>query len=137
MGGKRQVCNSAERKGPESRNRGESPVAGRRKFCKITDVSTTAEPQVTPDTGKKDRPEADLDPGYLVICWDDPVNLMDYVTHVFQKVFGWPRAKAEKHMMEVHTQGRSVLVRAPLERAEHYVHQLQRHALHASLEREP
>lgn len=76
-----------------------------------------------------------LEPGYLVICWDDPVNLMDYVTHVFQQVFGWPLEKAEHHMLQVHTQGKSLLVRTSLEKAEHYVHQLHRYGLHATLER--
>ena len=41
-------------------------------------------------TGSKD----DLEPGWLVICWNDPINLMAYVTHVFQAVFGWNRQKA-------------------------------------------
>lgn len=85
----------------------------------------------------EERTREDLDRGWLVVCWNDPVNLMRYVTHVFQKVFGWPREKAERHMMEVHEKGRSVLVRDVFERAECYVHELQRHRLHASLEREP
>jgi ATP-dependent Clp protease adaptor protein ClpS len=77
-----------------------------------------------------------LEPGYLVICWNDPVNLMDYVTHVFQVVFGWTKSKAEYHMLQVHNQGKSVLVRDSFERAEHYVHQLQKYSLHATLERD-
>ena len=77
-----------------------------------------------------------LAPSYLVICWDDPVNLMNYVTHVFQKVFGWDRKRAEKHMLEVHSNGKSVLTRETLERAEHYVHQLQQYRLTATLEKE-
>ncbi len=90
------------------------------------------EPEITT------RPHADtqLDPGYLVICWDDPVNLMDYVTHVFQKVFGWPKAKAERHMLEVHQTGKSLLARETLEKAEHYVHQLQAFNLQATMERD-
>jgi ATP-dependent Clp protease adaptor protein ClpS len=91
-------------------------------------------PEVTPDIGVKDETKDDLDPGYLVICWDDPVNLMDYVTHVFQKVFGWQRQKAEHHMLEVHTQGKSLLTRESLEKAEHYVHQLHGYGLHATME---
>ena len=75
-----------------------------------------------------------LESGYLVICWDDPVNLMQYVTHVFQTVFGWNRQKAERHMLEVHTQGKSVLAREGLEKAEFFVHQLQKYNLHATLE---
>lgn len=74
--------------------------------------------------------------GYLVVCWDDPVNLMDYVTRVFRLVFGWSKAKAEQHMLQVHRNGKSVLVRESMERAEHYVHQLQRYNLHATMERE-
>ncbi len=80
--------------------------------------------------------EREQAPAYLVICWDDPVNLMNYVTYVFQKVFGWDRKKAEHHMLEVHNNGRSVLVRDTLERAEHYVHLLQQYKLQATLEKE-
>lgn len=72
----------------------------------------------------------------MVICWNDPVNLMNYVTHVFQKVFGWNKTKAEYHMLEVHQKGRSLLVRDTKERAEHYVHQLLKYHLHATLEKE-
>jgi ATP-dependent Clp protease adaptor protein ClpS len=72
----------------------------------------------------------------LVICWNDPVNLMDYVTHVFQTVFGWPKAKAEKHMLQVHNAGKSLLARETFEKAEHYVHQLHGYGLHATMERE-
>ena len=41
-----------------------------------------------------------------VVVHDDPVNLMVYVTHVFMKVFGYPKPKAERHMLEVHREGR-------------------------------
>ena len=91
-------------------------------------------PGTVPD--EKSRSQDALEPGYLVICWNDPVNFMDYVTHVFQTVFGWNRQKAEQHMREVHEQGRSLLVRDTLEKAEFYVHQLQQFSLHATLERE-
>jgi ATP-dependent Clp protease adaptor protein ClpS len=84
----------------------------------------------------EEKPKSTLEPGYLVICWNDPVNLMDYVTHVFQVVFGWQRQKAEFHMLQVHNQGKSVLVRESMEKAEHYVHQLQKYTLHATMERD-
>ena len=95
-------------------------------------------PEVMPDIDRdeKTKPESSLEPGYVVICWNDPVNLMHYVTHVFQKVFSWQRAKAEFHMKQVHNLGKSVLVRESLEKAEHYVHRLQEYRLHATLERE-
>ena len=101
-------------------------------------MSETVEPVVLPDIEKEQQTGAgsQSDPGYLVICWDDPVNLMDYVTHVFRVVFGWPKPKAEFHMLQVHNQGKSVLTRESMERAEHYVHQLQSYSLHATMERD-
>jgi ATP-dependent Clp protease adaptor protein ClpS len=101
-------------------------------------VAETSMPEILPGSVQvaEEKPKSDLEPGYLVICWNDPVNYMDYVTHVFQKVFGWPRKKAEFHMLQVHEQGKSVLTRESLERAEHYVHQLQKHSLHATMERD-
>jgi ATP-dependent Clp protease adaptor protein ClpS len=101
-------------------------------------MAETQAPIVLPDIEKQKqtRAHSDLEPGYLVVCWNDPVNLMDYVTHVFQIVFAWTRQKAEYHMLQVHNQGKSVLTRDSLERAEHYVHLLQKYTLHATLERD-
>jgi ATP-dependent Clp protease adaptor protein ClpS len=101
-------------------------------------MPATATPEVHPDLDQESQTDSStsLEPGYLVVCWDDPVNLMDYVTHVFQVVFGWERKKAEKHMRQVHDQGKSVLVRENLEKAEFYVHQLQKYTLHATMERD-
>ncbi len=98
----------------------------------------TVTPERLPGTVEveEDKPKSSLEPGYLVICWNDPVNYMTYVTHVFQKVFGWGRQKAEFHMLQVHEQGKSLLVRESLEKAEHYVHLLQKHSLHATMERD-
>ena len=98
----------------------------------------TAIPVIAPGTGQEEKTDTKNlpDRGYLVICWNDPVNLMDYVTHVFQKVFRWQKAKAERHMLQVHNQGKSVLTRDSLEKAEHYVHQLQQYSLHATMERD-
>jgi ATP-dependent Clp protease adaptor protein ClpS len=97
-----------------------------------------AQPVARPEVGASESTESShaLEPGYRVICWNDPVNLMVYVTHVFRVVFGWPRQKAEQHMLEVHEKGRSVLVRESLERAEFYVHQLQKYGLQATMERD-
>jgi len=46
---------------------------------------------------------------WLTIVWNDPVNLMDYVTYVFQRVFGYPKPKAEKLMLDVHHRGKAVV----------------------------
>lgn len=88
----------------------------------------------TPVETTEESSESLHDRGYLVICWNDPVNLMAYVTHVFQTVFGWDQKRAQRHMMEVHEKGRSVLVRETFEKAEFYVHQLQGYSLQATLE---
>lgn len=65
----------------------------------------------TDDVSEPDRP-------WLVIVWNDPVNLMTYVTWVFQKLFGYSLAKATKLMLEVHHEGRSVVSSGPKEKAE-------------------
>jgi len=71
---------------------------------------------------------------WIVIVWNDPINLMSYVTWVFMRLFGYPREKAERHMMEVHQLGRSILWTGELERAEGYVRELIAAQLLASLE---
>ena len=100
-------------------------------------MSAEAGPLVRPDLerGQATQTLGRKDPGWLVICWDDPVNLMEFVTHVFMKVFGWARPKAERHMLQVHREGKSVLKQATMDRAEFYVHQLQAYGLHATMER--
>ena len=93
------------------------------------------DPAVLPDAATKTKPSEKPDLGWLVIVWNDPVNLMDYVTHVFMKVLSWNKATAEKHMLEVHQKGKSVVAQETFEKAEHYVHQLQGYHLHATLEK--
>jgi ATP-dependent Clp protease adaptor protein ClpS len=75
-----------------------------------------------------------LDSSWQVIVHNDPVNLMSYVTMVFQKIFGFKKEIAEKHMMEVHAQGRSVLWVGPREEAELYVERLHGFLLLTTLE---
>jgi ATP-dependent Clp protease adaptor protein ClpS len=115
-----------------------SPLAQNPPHWYIIAMSQTAVPIALPTTEQdaKTEPREQRDRGYVVICWNDPVNLMVYVTHVFQTVFGWPKTRAERHMMQVHQAGKSVLVRETFEKAEHYVHQLQGYGLHATMERE-
>jgi ATP-dependent Clp protease adaptor protein ClpS len=60
-----------------------------------------------PTIEKETRSKEDLDLPWQVVVHNDPVNLMSYVTMVFQRVFGYPREKAERHMLEVHHKGRS------------------------------
>lgn len=69
-----------------------------------------------------------------MVVLNDPVNLMSYVVMVFKKVFGFDEAKARKHMLEVHEQGRSVVWVGHREAAEAYVFTLQQWHLSAVLE---
>jgi ATP-dependent Clp protease adaptor protein ClpS len=94
-------------------------------------ASTITDPTVEKRTESKDE----LDVPWQVVVHNDPVNLMTYVTMVFQRVFGYPREKAERHMLEVHQQGRSILWSGVRERAELYVQQLHGYLLLATLEK--
>ena len=64
--------------------------------------TAVADPAVADAATALDRP-------WVTIVWDDPVNLMRYVTFVFQKVFGYSEAKANQLMMQVHTEGKAVV----------------------------
>ncbi|MDQ1286670.1 MAG: ATP-dependent Clp protease adaptor protein ClpS [Actinomycetota bacterium] len=55
------------------------------------------------------EPVTDPDVPWITLVWNDPVNLMSYVTYVFESYFGYPRSKAEKLMMDVHRRGRAVV----------------------------
>jgi len=89
----------------------------------------------SPALEKETRGEEELDVPWQVVVHNDPVNLMTYVTMVFQRVFGYPREKAERHMLEVHHKGRSILWSGMRERAELYVQQLHGYLLLATLEK--
>ncbi|MBC2594750.1 ATP-dependent Clp protease adapter ClpS [Ruficoccus amylovorans] len=95
-------------------------------------MAQTSHPLAAPKT--QTQTEADLP--WLVVVMNDPVNLMDYVVMVFRRVFGYDLAKARKHMLEVHEEGRSVLWSGSREQAEAYVYQLQEWQLSAKLQRD-
>ena len=69
-----------------------------------------------------------------VVVYDDPVNLMEYVVFVFQKVFGYSKERATKLMHEVHNDGRSIVWEGELEKAELHAQQLLQYQLSASIE---
>ena len=83
-----------------------------------------------PEGGEETRP----DRPWLVIVWNDPINLMSYVTYVFQKLFGYSHDKATKLMLDVHHKGRAVVSSGPRERAELDVFRLHEHGLWATME---
>ncbi len=71
---------------------------------------------------------------WKVIVWNDPVNLMSYVTFVLQKLFGYSREKAERLMLDVHHKGKAVVSHGPREKAEMDVFRLHEHGLWATME---
>jgi len=85
-------------------------------------------------TDVETRDEDALDQPWSVVVHNDPVNLMSYVTMVFQRVLGFPREKATRHMLEVHHKGRSLVYTGERERAEAIVEQLHGYLLLATLE---
>ncbi len=81
------------------------------------------------------KKKTSLDVPWNVVVHDDPVNMMDYVTWVFMKVFGYSEPRATKLMMEVHQLGRSIVWNGGRERAEMYAQQLQGFQLKAAIEK--
>ncbi len=75
-----------------------------------------------------------VDRPWLVIVWNDPINLMSFVTYVLQKLFGYSKEKATKLMLDVHHKGRAVVSSGTRERAELDVYRLHEHGLWATME---
>jgi ATP-dependent Clp protease adaptor protein ClpS len=84
------------------------------------------------------EPELDeavgVDRPWLVIVWNDPVNLMSYVVYVFQKLFGYSREKATRLMLQVHHDGKAIVSDGNREKAEADVSRLHAHGLWATME---
>ena len=87
-----------------------------------------------------DEPGSDeavlTDEPWIVIVWNDPINLMSYVTWVFQKLFGFSRAKAEKLMWDVHSKGKAVVSNGSKDEAERDVARLHAHGLWATMQKD-
>ncbi len=91
---------------------------------------TTEKPDAITET------KTEIDRLWNVIVWNDPINLMSYVTFVFQKLFGYSLPTATKLMLEVHNDGRSIVAAAEREKAEYYVGRLHSFGLQATLEKQ-
>ena len=83
-----------------------------------------------------DAPDVAEDRPWVVIVWNDPINLMSYVTYVFQKLFGYSRHKAEKLMLDVHHKGKAIVSHGNRERAEFDVSRLHAHGLWATMQKD-
>jgi len=77
-----------------------------------------------------------LDRPWVTIVWDDPVNLMSYVTHVFMTLFGYSKERAHELMLQVHNEGRAVVSSGTREEMERDVQRLHENGLWATLQRD-
>ena len=91
--------------------------------------TAVAEPEVADGAAGLDKP-------WMTIVWDDPVNLMRYVTFVFQKIFGYSESRANELMMQVHTEGRAVVSSGDREKVEADVAKMHAAGLWATRQRD-
>ena len=89
-----------------------------------------------PDTGAREDVVTERDVPWIVIVWNDPVNLMTYVTWVFQRLFGYAHAHATKLMLDVHHKGKAVVANGPRERCESHVARLHAYGLWATMQQD-
>ena len=80
--------------------------------------------------------QLDTDKPWIVLVWNDPINLMSYVAFVLQKLFGFSNEKATELMLDVHHKGRAVVSSGARERAELDVFRLHEHGLWATMQRD-
>jgi ATP-dependent Clp protease adaptor protein ClpS len=91
-------------------------------------------PQVIPVEVPDTEEAPALDRPWVTIVWNDPVNLMSYVTWVFQKLFGYSRERAEELMLDVHHKGKAVVSSGARERMEHDASLLHGYGLWATVD---
>jgi ATP-dependent Clp protease adaptor protein ClpS len=98
-------------------------------------VPTTIETPARIEEPEQFESPADDRP-WVVVVWNDPINLMTYVTFVFQKLFGYPKTKAEKLMWQVHSEGKAAVSSGTREKAEADVARLHAHGLWATMQQD-
>lgn len=97
-------------------------------------VSVPAKPGTT--WQRESAPVDVTDRAWVTIVWDDPVNLMSYVTYVFQKLFGYSEPHATKLMLQVHNEGKAVVSAGSRESMEVDVSKLHAAGLWATMQQD-
>jgi ATP-dependent Clp protease adaptor protein ClpS len=97
----------------------------------VAEGGTVVAPERVDETTTGDA--SDLDRPWLVIVWNDPINLMSYVAWVFRKLFGYSEAVATKLMLQVHNEGKAVVASGAREKAELDCYRLHAHGLWATI----
>jgi ATP-dependent Clp protease adaptor protein ClpS len=96
--------------------------------------NTDVRPIEVVDPGTDSAP--DTDRPWIVLVWNDPINLMSYVSFIFQKLFGYSKEKADLLMLDVHEKGRAVVSTGSREHAEMDVFRLHEHGLWATMQQD-
>jgi ATP-dependent Clp protease adaptor protein ClpS len=94
------------------------------------------QPTVSEETAAEISAIFSSDRPWVVLVWDDPINLMTYVTYVFQSYFGYDKPKAEKLMLDVHERGRAVVSSGTREEMERDVAGMHSYGLWATLQKD-
>ncbi len=76
------------------------------------------------------------DSPWITLVWNDPVNLMSYVSYVFRSYFGFSETEAEKRMLQVHNEGKAVVATGPREEMERHVYAMHGYGLWATLQKD-
>lgn len=98
--------------------------------------ATASSPQATPEQSEAVSTIEAADRPWVTIVWDDPVNLMTYVTYIFQKLFGYSEQHATKLMLQVHHEGKAVVSAGSRESMEVDVSKLHAAGLWATLQQD-
>jgi ATP-dependent Clp protease adaptor protein ClpS len=106
-----------------------APLATLAALASIAPMEVELEEPDVDETPAEDRP-------WIVLVWNDPINLMSYVTFVLQKLFGYSLEKAEALMLDVHEKGRAVVSTGTKEKAELDVFRLHEHGLWATMQQD-
>ncbi|GAB4099708.1 ATP-dependent Clp protease adapter ClpS [Sinomonas halotolerans] len=98
-------------------------------------VATEPSQEVSDETSLGEQERTSRQTPWNLVVWNDPVNLMSYVSYVFQSYFGYSESKADALMMQVHTEGRSVVAQGSRESIEQHVVAMHTFGLWATIER--
>ena len=88
------------------------------------------------DAATEERTTLETEGPWCTVVWNDPVNLMTYVTFVLQELFGYDEPTATKLMLQVHHEGKAIVSSGPRERMEHDTSRLHAYGLWASYQRD-
>ncbi|MEV0251376.1 ATP-dependent Clp protease adapter ClpS [Nocardia sp. NPDC050712] len=105
-------------------------------LCETELATTLSAAQATPEAVEHTEVLEAEDRPWVTVVWDDPVNLMHYVTYIFQKLFGYTKAKATELMLQVHNEGKAVVSSGSRDKMEADVRRLHAAGLWATMQRD-